>query len=72
MALKEEIRRQRKQRKMSQTDLAHLIGVNLSTVTRWERGVFKPRIDDLTALARVFGVTEQELMYPTGGIGSIT
>ena len=66
MALKEEIRRQRKRKRMTQTDLAHSVGVNLSTVTRWERGVFKPRIDDLIALARVFEVTEQELMYPKG------
>lgn len=67
MALKEEIRRRRKLIKLTQIDLAHTLGVGISTVARWEKGEVEPKLRQLKALAELFKVTEQELMYPKEG-----
>jgi DNA-binding XRE family transcriptional regulator len=40
--LKQKVKRLRKKRKWTQEDLAHEIGVSLSTVQRWERQGGKP------------------------------
>ena len=67
MTLKEEIRRRRKTIGLTQIDLAHTLGVGISTVARWEKGLTEPKLHHLKALAKLFGVTEQELMYPKEG-----
>lgn len=41
--------------KWSQTDLAKAVGVTPNTVSRWENGTYKPKIEDLERLARTFG-----------------
>ena len=66
MTLNEEIRRRRKAMGMTQTDLARSVGVGLATVSRWEMGLHDPKLHQLKALAKLFGVTELELMYPKG------
>ena len=66
MALKEEIRRRRRLIGLTQIDLAHSLGVGVSTVARWEKGFTEPKLHHLKALAELFKVTEQELMYPKG------
>jgi len=40
--LKQKVKKLRKKRKWTQDDLAHEIGVSLSTVQRWERQGGKP------------------------------
>ena len=40
--LRQKVKRLRKKRKWTQEDLAHEIGVSLSTVQRWERQGGKP------------------------------
>ncbi len=40
--LKQKVKKLRKKRKWTQEDLAHEIGVSLSTVQRWERQGGKP------------------------------
>ncbi len=37
---------------MSQTALAKLVDVTPNTVSRWENGTYKPKIEDLERLAR--------------------
>jgi len=49
---------------MTQTDLAHSVGVGLATVSRWEQGLHDPKLHQLKALAKLFGVSELDLMYP--------
>ena len=64
MALKEEIRRRRKLIKLTQIELAHSLGIGVSTVARWEKGFTEPKLRQIKALADLLGVTEQELLYP--------
>lgn len=66
MTMQEEIRRRRRAMGMTQTDLAHSVGVGLATVSRWEQGLHDPKLHQLKALAKVFGVSELDLMYPKG------
>jgi len=62
--MQEEIRRRRRAMGMTQTDLAHSVGVGLATVSRWEQGLHDPKLHQLKALAKLFGVSELDLMYP--------
>lgn len=50
------IRELREARGWSQFELATRVGVTPTTVYNWERGRNEPRVVQLRALARVFGV----------------
>lgn len=63
MALKEEIRRNRKRLNMRQADLAVSLGVGIASIKRWELGCCEPSIKTLTNMSRLFGITETELLH---------
>jgi transcriptional regulator with XRE-family HTH domain len=44
----------RKDRKMSQADVAKAIGVKVTTVSGWENRYFKPSFDNLIKLSNLF------------------
>jgi DNA-binding XRE family transcriptional regulator len=52
--LRQKVKRLRKKRKWTQEDLAHEIGVSLSTIQRWERQGGKPIRIVARELNRVF------------------
>ena len=45
---------------ISQNALAKAINVATNTVSRWETGSYRPKIDDLEVLSRFFGVSIKE------------
>lgn len=47
----------RKERGLSQEELANEVGVSRQAVQKWESGAAQPTLDKLTALAKYFGVT---------------
>lgn len=47
----------RKERGLSQEELANEVGVSRQAVQKWESGAAQPSLDKLTALAKYFGVT---------------
>jgi transcriptional regulator with XRE-family HTH domain len=51
----------RESRKLTQTRLAELIGVNSRAYNRWERGNFIPQLETLMKIADVLNVTLDEL-----------
>lgn len=51
----------RKQRKLSQQQVAERIGTNYVNVSRWERGITRPGPYFQRKLSRLFGKTEEEL-----------
>lgn len=59
------LRRLRKQYNLTQPALGRLVNVTKLTVWKWERGDARPRHAALQALARVFAITESELLLGT-------
>ncbi|QLL78185.1 helix-turn-helix domain-containing protein [Ligilactobacillus saerimneri] len=58
----QKIRDLRKQRKMSQTELANILHVSQQTVTAWETGKAEPASSAVANLADYFGVTTDYLL----------
>ncbi len=57
MTFQERLNRLRRERGLSQEDLAEVVGVTRQAVQKWESGASRPDMDNLTALADYFGVT---------------
>jgi len=67
-AFAERLKALRESRKLTQTRLAELIGVNSRAYNRWERGTFIPQLDTLMKIADVLHVTLDELTGRTATI----
>lgn len=61
-SLGEVIKRYRTQRKMTQEFVAESLGVTRQAVSKWESGVSDPSTTNLMALAKLFGVTAEEIL----------
>lgn len=46
----------------TQREVAKILGVKESAVSKWERGVTKPRADKLPVIAKLYGCTIEELL----------
>ena len=58
----ENLKELRKQRGITQRDLAQYLGVSISTFSGWETGVYEPDHAHLCKIADYFGVTVDELL----------
>lgn len=58
----QKIRDLRKQKRMSQTELAKSAGVSQTTVTAWETGKAEPSSSAVSKLADIFNVTTDYLL----------
>jgi transcriptional regulator with XRE-family HTH domain len=61
-ALGEEVRDQRRRRRMTQRELAEAAGVHLNVIGLLERGVVGPRVGTLAQLAQALGMTGSDLL----------
>lgn len=50
---------------LSKNELSRLLGVALSTAGVWERGIKEPKASSLVKMAKLFGVSETELLHPS-------
>lgn len=64
MQMGDKIRAMRLERGLTQYELAGKIGVRDLTVYTWEKGLQEPHKRNRTSLAKFFGITERELMFP--------
>lgn len=62
MTLGERITEYRKRAGLSQEALAELVGVSRQAVSKWELDDATPEVSKLVALAKVFGVTTDQLL----------
>lgn len=62
MSLGENLQRLRKEKGLSQEDVAQKLFVSRQSVSKWENGNAEPGVDNLKALAELYGVTLDELM----------
>lgn len=60
--ISEKMRTLRKEKKLTQKELAAKLYVTPSTVSKWENGVTVPDIYAITGMANVFGVSVAELL----------
>lgn len=60
----EAIKRVQKRNEVSQADFADKIGVNISTVSKWIRGVNDPPLWGLLAICEAYDVKLTELVKP--------
>ena len=57
----------RRERGMSQEELAAQLGVSRQAVSKWERAESSPDTDNLIALARLFHISLDDLLLPASG-----
>lgn len=57
-----QIRKFRKKRNLKQSELALLVGVNRTAVTKWESGVANPRTERLLKIADVLRCSVDDLL----------
>lgn len=62
MEFHEKLQELRKQKKLTQEELAASLYVSRTAISKWESGRGYPNIDSLKALAQFFGVTIDELL----------
>ena len=62
IAIGEKIRKLRRDRNLTQEEVASHLGISFQSVSKWERGDGYPDITLLPALANYFGVTTDELL----------
>lgn len=56
----------RKAKGLSQEDLASRLGVSRQAVSKWERGESSPDLDNLVALAELYGCSLDQLVHASG------
>jgi transcriptional regulator with XRE-family HTH domain len=62
MKISEKIRKLRKEKGWSQTQLAHKLGIHPQNVSRYERGPITPSTEAISKFAEVFGVSVDYLL----------
>ena len=62
MKLSENIKKLRREREITQEDLAEMLGISAQAVSHWECGRTMPDVTQLPVLANVFEVTTDELL----------
>lgn len=67
MKLNEKIAYYRRDKKLSQEELAARVGVSRQAVSKWELGEASPDVNKLLALSRAFGVTADHLLNDEEG-----
>ena len=63
------IRDHRTRCKMTQEFVAESIGVSRQAVSKWESGASDPSTSNLFALAKLFGISAEELLKDVGDCG---
>ena len=60
--LSDNIIRLRHKHKLTQEQLANFIGVTKASVSKWENGTSDPSTSNLLALAKLYGISAEELL----------
>lgn len=63
--LSDQIRKYRKEKGLSQDELAEKLGVSRQSISLWENGQTQPTIENILALARIFNVSTDAILGNT-------
>ena len=66
-SLAEALREHRARCKMTQEFVAEALGVSRPAVSKWENGTSDPSTTNLIALAKLYGVSPEELLHSAAG-----
>lgn len=66
-SLGEELKENRLRCKMTQEFVAEALGVSRQAVSKWENGVVDPSTSNLLALAKLYGISAEELLQNVSG-----
>ena len=69
MTLGENLQRLRKEKGLSQEDVARALFVSRQTISKWETDKAEPGVDNLKALADLYEVTLDQLTASSDGDG---
>ena len=69
--LGEQLRAERTRCKMTQEFVAETLGVSRQAVSKWENGTADPSTANLLALAKLYGVSAEDLLRSAAGRGSV-
>ena len=62
MSIGNKIKKYRELNKMTQKDIAEILGVEPATISKYEAGTIEPSIESLKRLAETFNITVDELI----------
>ena len=68
--LSDQIRKYRKEKGLSQDELAEKLGVSRQSISLWENGQTQPTIENILALARIFNVSTDAILGNTEEVKS--
>lgn len=71
MELRDKLILLRKEKELSQADLAEILNVSRQAISRWEMGTSVPSMDNLSALSRLYNVSVDSLMRPDNNAETI-
>lgn len=71
MELRDKLILLRKEKELSQADLAEILNVSRQAISRWEVGTSVPSMDNLSALSRLYNVSVESLMRPDNNAETI-
>jgi len=52
----------RNEKGLTQQELGDIVGVGFRTVSKWERGLNLPDIENINELSKIFSVTKEEIL----------
>ena len=70
ISLGDALKEHRTRCKMTQEFVAEALGVSRQAVSKWENGTSDPNTSNLIALAKLYGVSAEELLKEAGGSAS--
>jgi len=65
------IRKLREDHGLTQLEVAYRLKVTPATVSNWERGIYEPKVTQLRAMARLFGVRMDDITLIEGSSGQL-
>ena len=69
MEMAERLQKLRRKAGYSQEQTAELLGISRQAVSKWENGTSDPSTSNLLAIARLYGVSAEELLRSAGDDG---
>ena len=67
MKIGAKVKELRVQKGLTQEELADRVGVSRQAVSKWESGTADPSTSNLLALAKLFGISAEELLREAAG-----